>query len=69
MTEPDVDGVDEALALVGGAPTRSAGHPSGPGDTPWDQARAVAARAGRRTAPRARRVPSTRRSDGSSPRR
>ncbi|NKY12898.1 molybdopterin molybdotransferase MoeA [Streptomyces somaliensis] len=57
MTEPDVDGVDEALALVGGAPTRSAGHPSGPGDTPWDQARAVAARAGRRTAPRARRVP------------
>lgn len=58
MTEPDVDGVDEALALVGRAQTRPAGPPPpGPRDTPWNQARAVAARAGRHTALRTRRVP------------
>ncbi|MDT9681965.1 molybdopterin molybdotransferase MoeA [Streptomyces sp. TRM76323] len=58
MTEPDVDGVDEALALVGGAPTHlAASSPPGHRGTPWSQARAIAARAGRGVTPRTRRVP------------
>ncbi|MFD3352273.1 molybdopterin molybdotransferase MoeA [Streptomyces fradiae] len=58
MTEQDVDGVDEALALVGPPPPgRAAPHPPGHRDTPWERARAAAARAGRATAARTRRVP------------
>ncbi|UUS31924.1 MULTISPECIES: molybdopterin molybdotransferase MoeA [Streptomyces] len=54
MTGPDVDGVDEALALVGTAPARpEALDPRGAG---WARAREVAARQGRATPARARRV-------------
>ncbi|MEU2180452.1 molybdopterin molybdotransferase MoeA [Streptomyces thermolilacinus] len=57
MTEPDVDGVEEALALVGKYPAGPAvPQPPGHQDTSWDRARAVAARAGRGAAPRTCRV-------------
>lgn len=65
MTEPDVDGVDEALALVGRPPREpapggrrhhgdSSGPPSASGapehhDTPWATARGLASDAGRAT--------------------
>ncbi|OII62970.1 molybdopterin molybdenumtransferase MoeA [Streptomyces sp. CC53] len=59
MNEPDVDGVEEALALVG-RPARVPAHPGGTrdasagaqavhGGTPWARARDIAARAGRDT--------------------
>ncbi|MFJ8695133.1 molybdopterin molybdotransferase MoeA [Streptomyces roseolilacinus] len=58
MNEPDFDGVDEALALVGRAPTRLAEpRPPGHRDTSWPQARALAARAGGGATPRVRRAP------------
>nr|WP_262387085.1 molybdopterin molybdotransferase MoeA [Streptomyces sp. TRM49041] len=58
MTDPDVDGVDEALALVGRPQARpSLPHPPGHRETAWAQARAIAARAGRTASAPTRRVP------------
>ncbi len=65
MTEPDVDGVEDALALVGRPsrepahrggsrspatdPAHASSHASEHGETPWARARDIAARAGRGT--------------------
>ncbi|MFC8914257.1 molybdopterin molybdotransferase MoeA [Streptomyces sp. NPDC047821] len=52
MTEPDVDGVEEALALVGSPDRKPERHRA----TPWAEARALAARLGTARPPRTRRV-------------
>ncbi|WP_175407758.1 molybdopterin molybdotransferase MoeA [Streptomyces sp. TRM64462] len=61
MTDPDVDGVDEALALVGRPPqtARPGGdpHQEGRHGSPWSRARDIAARAGRTAPVRTVRVP------------
>ncbi|WP_353938286.1 molybdopterin molybdotransferase MoeA [Streptomyces ficellus] len=52
MTDPEVDGVDEALALVGPPARKPEPHRA----TPWGDARSVAARAGAGRPARTRRV-------------
>ncbi|MFG3496143.1 molybdopterin molybdotransferase MoeA [Streptomyces sp. NPDC047928] len=52
MTDREVDGVDEALALVGPPARKPVPHR----DTPWGEARAVAGRAGRSVPARSARV-------------
>ncbi|WP_107417944.1 molybdopterin molybdotransferase MoeA [Streptomyces sp. CB03238] len=52
MTDPEVDGVDEALALVGPPAPKQEQHRA----TPWTEARAVAARLGTARPTRTRRV-------------
>ncbi|MER7107018.1 molybdopterin molybdotransferase MoeA [Streptomyces sp. NPDC000229] len=52
MTEPEVDGVDEALALVGSRAPKQERHRA----TPWAEARSTAARLGTARPTRTRRV-------------